>query len=104
MYLIFEYSIEADIIVAELESEVEKYRENDNEERRESPMKGMNGLTKATNYVKNVYIREGSNVSNVHPKKPLSGISYFIVMSSILQIYPFKILSSSGSFLTSSPG
>ena len=41
-------------------------------------MKGMNGLSKPTNYVKNNYIREASNVSNVHPKKPPSGISYFM--------------------------
>ena len=41
-------------------------------------MTGMNGLSKPTNYVKNNYIREASNVSNVHPKKPSSGISYFM--------------------------
>ena len=55
-------------------------------------MTGMNGLSKPTNYVKNNYIREASNVSNVHPKKPSSGISYF--MSFLLWIYPFSNIKS----------
>ena len=60
-------------------------------------MKGMNGLTKPRNYAKDNYIREGSNVSNVHPKKTLSGI-YLISIWIIFWIFglcdliPFQVL------------
>ena len=52
-------------------------------------MKGMDGLTKPRNYAKDNYIREGSNVSNVHPKKTLSGI-YLISIWIILRFNPFS--------------
>ena len=52
-------------------------------------MKGMNGLTKPRNYAKDNYIREGSNVSNNHPKKTLSGI-YLISIWIILRFNSFS--------------
>ena len=57
-------------LFAELESEVEKFKENDNQEKKQSLKNATEGLAKQT---KNNFIREGSNIANIQPKKPASG-------------------------------